>query len=89
MEFSKKIEVTKADIKKGKREEVTRCPIARAIRREMKATHLCVALEIDFRVKGKKFSAELPVKASKFIDKFDARMLVKPFSFYLRGELTV
>jgi len=86
MKFTKRIEVTNFDIRNGKREQVDRCPIARAVRRELKATCICIAATIDFRIKDEEFSAELPGKASVFIDRFDARMPVKPFSFYLRGE---
>lgn len=77
-----KISVLKADIKKGEIASFTMCPIARAIKRQCKSANIEVG---RWRITNKQSrrSVNLPVKAQRFIEKFDNSLLVKPFEFTL------
>ena len=79
-----KITVTKKDIQNGRRENPWFCPIARAIKRQCKLTGSRVSIgarsaAVDY------VNLDIPKSAQKFIDNFDNKKSVKPFSFYLVG----
>lgn len=87
MKIKTKIEVTKKDIKGGKRGDGYSCPIALAVRRTLGINIISVDnISVDFPFEGKGFSAEIPTKVQRFIDSFDDGQDVKPFSFILKGE---
>lgn len=72
------VEVSAADIKKGKRNEPESCPIALAVQRLLPWNSISVnedTIEIDG------CSYDLPKIAEKFVEKFDAKETVEPFSF--------
>ena len=73
------IQVTKDDIKNGKRLNECQCPIALAFKRNgfksVKVTGLCVELE--------GFEFELPFEAEQFVKEFDTKKNVYPFEFNL------
>ena len=79
-----KIIVTKEDIQNGRRENPYLCPIARAIKRQCKYTGRrvsvgCRVATVNYR------TLDIPKSAQKFIDDFDNKKPVKPFSFNLVG----
>jgi len=79
-----KITVTKEDIQKGRRENPWFCPIARAIKRQCKLTRSTVSVGERTATVNHKI-LNIPKSAQSFIDKFDNKKSVKPFSFYLVG----
>ena len=87
MEKKITIKVTKTDIKLGKRENRSSCPIARATRRVTKQRHVGVdECEMTWGSQYRLWAAELPREAQKFIRAFDKGKPVKPFSFQVTGE---
>lgn len=83
--------VTAADIRLGKREDSNACPIARSVKRGLglkgaKAKSLEIAYD-EFSVEGTDGSrahlANLPTGAGNFLDEFDGKEPVDPFSFCL------
>jgi hypothetical protein len=89
------IKVTAADIKKGKRNSVCSCPIALAVRRQLRAKRGEIAVTGSVSLQPKKLpwwaenSIEygLTDRASDFIENFDAGRPVKPFTFVARGNV--
>lgn len=85
------ITVTKTDIKKGKKESTTCCPIALAVKRKLKKPQLIYVFRDEIRF-GRQWGnnydndIDLPKSAVKFIDKFDDGEKVKPFSFTLSAK---
>jgi len=83
-----KINVTKNDIKKGKRCQSGDCPIALAAHRKFKGSAVSVG---PFTLGVSQYDHEcwrdytLPKAASNFILKFDCREKVEPFSFTIRA----
>ena len=76
------IEVTQNDIDNGKRRDCYRCPIAHAINRAM-GTHLAADVqETVVELPGRE-EACLPDQAISFIEDFDAKIAVQPFTFEL------
>jgi hypothetical protein len=87
-----KIDVLKTDIKKGKRREPRSCPVARAVCRTLRSQlknfegvsvyggPSGIALNTTDDVSE---TIDAPIRASRFISKFDKGKPVKPFSFYL------
>lgn len=82
-----KIEITKSDIKKGKKQQIDSCPIALAIKRKLKARNICVSDGVAFNLEGNEYWVDLPNKASYFIDNFDDGLKVKPFSFIMTADI--
>jgi hypothetical protein len=89
-----KVDVTANDIRLGKRKDACSCPVARGIGRALRGLGVEVqsvsagwqSLEVnDFEF------ADTPVKASRFIETFDAagRKAVKPFSFTLNVRKSI
>lgn len=81
-----KIEVTASDIKRGVVKDCKDCPVARAIRRKLERSAVCLSVgadSFDFFHKGCFYGYCLPEEASRFIGAFDSRTAVKPFSFCL------
>jgi len=77
------ITVTKWDIYWGERGETKKCPIARAIRKKLKAKEALIthsSARILFRKKPTILSI-LPAEARVFIREFDNNQKVKPFKF--------
>lgn len=77
---STRVTVTWDDIKNGKRRNMFSCPVARSINRVTDGTIIVG----DNYVTIEKTCHQLPLKAQKFIKKFDAGMKVKPFSFIIK-----
>jgi len=75
-----KVNVTRDDIKRGVRENIHLCPIARALRR-LGFSKISVD-QNGIEIRNKVF--DIPPKASRFINDFDFEELVKPFSFVMR-----
>ena len=73
-----KIKVTAEDIKRGKRQDCWRDPVARAARRATSKSawvgYFTMGLD------GRK-ARKLPKKVASFVSRFDAGKPVKPFSF--------
>jgi len=86
MNPQKKITVTERDIKKGKRQTATRCPIALAIQRTFPGLRVSVNTE-EARIGGTHYN--LPDKATAFITEFDfsSHPVLKPFSFRLGRKI--
>jgi hypothetical protein len=81
--MSKKIlvRVTKDDIKRGKREDMQACPIARSLKRLGKRqVEVAIFGGISWGTNG---YAKCPKEAKKFIRAFDRGRKVEPFKFYL------
>lgn len=84
------VKVTAKDIKNGHRGNGATCPVARAIRRhgflEVEVGS-CVAFLKGFTSNfytNEKYKVRLPKKAETFIDRFDVKLSVSPFSFVMR-----
>lgn len=80
------VEVTQADIEKGCKKDANNCPIARAVLRcEKSITGVQVADSITgWRYDGEEvFRVDTPKAAYDFIDNFDNRRPVAPFTFTL------
>jgi hypothetical protein len=81
-----RIEVTQEHIDRGQRKSCARCPVVLAIR-QVSGVVLVYADrdEVDLRRGGKTLTVSLPLKVSRFIDRFDATGpgSVEPFSFDL------
>ncbi len=75
-----KIEVTQRDISRGERGSITHCPVALAIKRATRRG-ACVSNECASVGDEDIF---LPARVGKFIEAFDARKPVKPFTFIMR-----
>jgi len=87
MKIKRKIEVTTGNIRKGVASEVYHCPVALAIKRTLKIDNVYVAQDMtSFRFNDTEFDLSLPVRVINWIDRFDDRKEVKPFSFMLRGD---
>lgn len=78
-----KIRVTKKDIMQGKRNSISMCPIALAVKRAYKAESIIVSdnyARLTFKtVKEKKI--RLPAIARKFIKKVDNNLPIEPIEF--------
>ena len=79
-----KITVTKEDIQKGRRGDPFLCPVARAIKRRCKLTGRKVVVGNSLASVLSR-TLDIPKKAQKFINNFDDKRPVKPFSFNLVG----
>lgn len=84
------VEVTALDIKRGTRNTLSQCPIARAIRR-LKFKDVSIGGTARF-TKGSGKNAlrlvfDIPKAASTFIGRFDLGKPVKPFTFTVRKLL--
>lgn len=77
-----KVTVTRDHIKRGKPGESEYCPIALALKgmgkRHVQVGEVCCCWDGG--------TADLPLKSTKFIERFDAKKPVKPFSFTLNVE---
>lgn len=84
------IEVTAEDIRLGKRDHCYRCPIARAIARELKVPLSRKYVEVTDKevfLSDSKFistRANLSKRACKFIKDFDSKKSPKTFKFKLK-----
>ena len=75
------IDVTQEDINKGIRDNESRCPVAKAIRRTFNgAKNIQVGTAIVFDLQNIHYSADLPKKLNTFISNFDhkGKKAVKP-----------
>lgn len=80
-----KIEVTKKDIKHGRKGQARFCPVARAMKRLTLHKKVWVGgASVSYRVRGSMQGAKLPRAARAFIERFDRGQTVKPFSFSVR-----
>jgi hypothetical protein len=73
-----KIEVTQDDIDQGCRWSANHCPIARAVAQRFHSTQVGVN-RTWIRVGSITFKT--PLRAVRFIKRFDGKNLVKPFKF--------
>lgn len=80
------IDVMEIDIKRSRRNDPYRCPVARAIRHVLKKNLFSVAVVAGIRVGNK--STAMPKRVLRFIQKFDRYEPVKPFSFRLPVSIT-
>ena len=79
-----KISVTAQDIRRGKRAEPCRCPVALALKRtfKRKVSVTFTSLEFESYRKGKEsLVRDTPSIVAKFVEAFDDHKPVKPFSF--------
>lgn len=78
-----KVKVTQEDIQHGERESMEACPIGQALRRRYAEVRVCVNhVFLDTGRTGQ--IVALPKEAQRFIQRFDAKRDVKPFTFDLR-----
>ena len=78
-----RIRVTKKNIKYGKPNTTDFCPIALAVKSKIKTSNVSVDGE-TIELTSSRFNGaiyDLPVRAQKFVDRFDTGDSVKPFSF--------
>lgn len=77
------IKVTATDIRLGRPEKPSLCPIARATTRTLKGNKRVFVdgLEIEVRAGRAEIYYSLTKRAQKFVERFDARKSVKPFEF--------
>lgn len=76
------IKVTAEDIEKGDLDSPRRCPVARAVKRAFRCrwTKVCM-----FQIFTSRYETwRQPKRVQSFVDRFDRRRPVKPFSFTLR-----
>jgi len=78
-----RVEVTEEDIRRGKRNTCTRCPVARALRRSGVISPSVYHSRAIFGRNGQWWGGDLPQKVTDFICAFDDREPVKPFSFVI------
>lgn len=81
-----RVQVTQEDIDKGVDCDSGRCPIARALLRQVPGVvSVCVTVDgVDYAKADGRFAAvELPREAVRFITLFDDGRLVSPFEFDL------
>lgn len=79
-----KIEVTQDDIEKGRRRGSQTCPVARAIKRRLKAGIKAAVYGRAGFVKGwLRHMSDMPGKTQRFVADFDSKRPVKPFTFTL------
>jgi hypothetical protein len=83
--MKKRIRVTAKDIREGEKHNARSCPIARACVRagleEPKVTPEYVSFAIDVTAGPLRRSTNLPLTAKKFVQAFDAGLIVQPFQF--------
>ena len=75
------IDVTQEDINKGIKTDVSRCPVAKALRRAIEdAKNVSVGNKLTFNLQGVLYYADVPLKILEFINKFDSegKKAVKP-----------
>lgn len=77
------ITVTQEDIDQGIRNDCDKCPIARAIARELPGSEPSVGDMVDLYGKGYYGDAHLSHLATKFINDFDNGNPVVPQAFHL------
>lgn len=93
-----KLKITQTDINRGNQLDSAGCPIARSVKRhlrkkgyDLKKLDIAVASSLTISKKGKDgeyttfITKHLPKKALTFIQKFDSRQTVKPFTLELVG----
>lgn len=81
-----KIEVKAVDIRKGEPNRASYCPVALALKRAFPGARIVdvdrTAIHVDSYGKGDGCKwKDTPARVRKFIERFDAGDLVKPFSF--------
>jgi hypothetical protein len=83
-----KIEVKRKHIKAGSRESGSSCPIALAVREQVVGSEPWIYPYSAQLVTDKSIqrTIDLPVRARRFIERFDSCKPVKPFSFQLKYE---
>ncbi len=80
-----KVEVTAGDIARARR-NVSRCPIECALERTLGVKRVVVSCECA-TVIGKGTGIDhFPLKAKRFMERYDGNKTVKPFSFVARLE---
>ncbi|MGC1580958.1 MAG: hypothetical protein WA766_05720 [Candidatus Acidiferrales bacterium] len=84
----KTIRITREDIRLGWTQDANHCPIARAVCRTLDIPVRAHSVEVDgntVEVNNDRFEIEmyLPKKAQSFVERFDKREPVRPFSFRL------
>lgn len=77
------IKVTRTDIRKGIKESIHMCPIARAVRRITRAKRVSV-LGSSISINGITFIG--PDKAYKFVENFDIYGTAKPCQLVFKKE---
>lgn len=77
------ITVTADDIKKGIKDDAEWCPLARAIRRDLKATSVAVAEFSEGGINVDNIGTSRVPGADAFISRFDAGKPVAPRTFVL------
>lgn len=75
--------VTQNHIKRGRRNNSNYCPIALALKETLGLKTVSVSDGVRFGGGYEGLRVRLPLKARKFIEAFDDKKLVKPFSFTL------
>ena len=78
------VNVTQKDIDEGKERSCERCPVALAVNRALDTdTNECSVSGYAVHLDGPTSTgfAQLPDEAVKFIERFDCRRLVTPFTF--------
>jgi hypothetical protein len=81
------LSITQKDIENGWRLTPEKCPIALAAARAGCRKPYVASNRIEFFVKLKKHTFELPPKARVFVENFDRHIAVSPFRFDLPLEL--
>lgn len=78
----KLIEVTRKDIRQGKRWASRSCPVALAIQRQTGED--CLVKNACIVAQGKFLPIKSPRSVSRFVRRFDAGKRCQPFRFYLK-----
>ena len=81
-----RIEVTAQDIRKGKKSNCMRCPVALAVKRLLPGHEVWAdSLSIDVWTHDEyRRVATTPKKVATFMDRFDTGQPVKPFTFTMK-----
>lgn len=78
------VRVTAKDIENGKHNHCFECPVARAMRRATKKPLLVTTTAIEMIVRQYMKPFRLPDLVAKFIERFDAKKRVRPFTFKIK-----
>jgi hypothetical protein len=87
------VSVTRGDIRQGKRVSVSSCPIALAVSRSTgraaSVGPLSVVLYFGKTTRSRMVAHfHAPIEVTKFVNDFDGRKLVTPFTFSLTREVS-
>lgn len=78
------IKVTDDHIRRGERGTASSCPVALAIKEQIKIDAISVyGADVRLAISSREFYRHLPREVTEFVDDFDANSVVQPFEFTL------